>query len=483
MNFRAVFHLLSFLLLFTTSGKFVSWGVAIAYDDPVSAQNGLLYAALISLGVASLLWLLTRGPIDLSRRDGFGIVTFGWLTVALIGALPYTLSGVIADPVTAIFETMSGFTATGSTAIENIEAMPYGILFWRSLTQWFGGMGIIVLAVAILPFLGVGAMQLFSAEMAGPSKDRLTPRIESTAKLLWGVYLLLTLVAFLAFRGVGLSWFDAINHAFTAAATGGFSTRTASIAAYDSVAVEMVFSAVILLGGMSFPLHYRALTGRPLCYARDPQTQLYLALWIGAILLVATNLFLNMDVSAGTAVRHSIFQVTTLLTSAGYVSADYDQWPAMSRFILLCLLISGGCAGSTAGGMKVIRIQVLIKKALREIRLFIRPHAVAQVKIGGKTVTQEIVSKVTSYFVIYMFVLALATLVMTWYTPDLETAFGSVLSAIGNLGPGLFGSVGAMQNYAHIEAGGKLVLTLVMLLGRLEFYTVMVLFLPTFWKR
>ncbi len=482
MNFRAVFHLISYLLFFTTIGQYASWGVSLAYGDPADVQFGLLYAALISTFISAGLWYLTRGPIDLSRRDGFGIVTFGWLSVAHLGALPYLLTGDLADPAAALFEAMSGYTATGSTALRILEDIPHGVLFWRSLTQWYGGMGIIVLAVAILPFLGVGGMQLFSAEMTGPSKDRLTPRIENTAKLLWGVYVLLTFCAMLAFRLAGLSWFDAINHAFTASATGGFSTRTASIAAFESFRVELVFVVVMLLSAMSFPLHYRAITGRPGSYFKDSQLRFFLVVWLLGIMLVTINLLSSMEMNAEQALRNAVFQVTSLITSTGYVSADYDQWPAMSRFILLILMIMGGCAGSTAGGVKAIRVYSLIKKALREILLFIRPDAVVQVKIGKKTVTQDILSRITSYFFIYILLWGLGTLLMTFYTPDLETAFSSVLSALGNMGPG-FGSVGAVQNYAHVETGGKIILTLFMLLGRLELYTVLVLFLPSFWKK
>jgi trk system potassium uptake protein len=482
MNFRAVFHLISFLLLFTSLGKFVSWIVSIVYADPVSVQRGMLHAALLSTAITLAVWLLTRGPVDLNRRDGFGIVTFGWLLVAHIGALPYLLTGAIHDPVTAVFETMSGFTATGSTAVMIIEDLPRGVLFWRSLTQWYGGMGIIVLAVAILPFLGVGGMQLFSAEMSGPSKDRLTPRIESTAKMLWIVYLLLTLAGMIAFKLAGMNWFDAINHGLTSAATGGFSTRTASIAHYNSFRLELVCVCIMMFGAMSFPLHYRALTGRGTHYLKDPQWRFFMATWIVAILFVGLNLGLNGNQSWSQSFRDALFQVTTLITSTGFVSADYDQWPAFSRLVLLLLMVVGGCAGSTAGGMKIIRVFVLVKKALRELRLFMRPEAVVQVKIGKRTITQDIISKVTSYFVIYMLIWAVGTLIMTLYTPDMASAFSSVVTSLGNMGPG-FGTVGAVQNFAHIEAGGKIMLTFLMLLGRLEFYTVLVLFLPSFWRK
>ncbi len=482
MNFRAVFHLISFLLFFTAIGKFASWLVSIAAGDSTEVQRGLLMAALLSTVISTLLWALTRGTTDLSRRDGFGIVTFGWLAVAHLGTLPYLLTGAIPHAPTALFEAMSGFTATGATALREIEVLPDGVLFWRSLTQWYGGMGIIVLAVAIIPFLGVGGMQLFSAEISGPSKDRLTPRIASTAKFLYGVYLLLTLVAILALRLAGMHWFDAINHGLTCAATGGFSTYTGSIAHFESFRIELICVTIMMLSAMSYPLHYRALMGRPGSYFRDAQWRFFIFVWLVAITIVSINLWRHMDLSGTLAVRQALFQVSTFITSTGYVSADYDQWPALSRFVLLLLMVMGGCAGSTTGGIKAIRVFVLLKKGLREIRLFMRPEAVVQVKIGQKSIPQDIISKVTSYFAIYMFIWAACTLLMTFFTPDLETAFSSVLATLGNMGPG-FGMVGAVQNYADIGSGGKIALTLLMLLGRLEFYTVLVLFLPAFWRR
>ncbi len=482
MNIRAVFHLISFLLAFITIGVFASYGVSWLYNDAWAVQQGMRAASLLSLLISGALWYYTRGPIDLSRRDGFGIVVFGWLAAMIVAMIPYLLTGAIPDPFAAMFESMSGLTATGSTALVDIEALPAGILFWRSLTQWYGGMGIIVMAVAILPFLGVGGMQLFNAEMSGPSKDRLTPRIASTAKLLWGLYVLLTLVALVALRWAGLNWFDAINHALTSAATGGFSTYNASIAHFQSVAVELIIAGVALLSAISFPLHYRALTGRPIVYFRDPQLRFFMSVWVLAILVVTWNLLAHSNSSLTHSLRAAVFQVTTFITSAGFVSADYDQWPALSRFVLLLLMIVGGCAGSTTGGMKMIRVFVLMKKAVREIRLFMRPNAVVQVKIGPHTLSQDVISKVTSYFVIYMMIWMLGTLAMTLFTPDLESAFSAVVTALSNMGPA-FGTVGATQNFSHIGSGGKVLMTFLMLLGRLELYTVLVLFLPSFWKR
>ncbi len=482
MNLRAVFHLISFLLFFITLGMYASWGVSILYDDPVSVRNGLLYAALLSTLLSALLWVVTRGPTDLSRRDGFGIVTFGWLAVAHMGALPYLLSGDVVDPAAALFEAMSGFTATGATAIPMIDDLHYGVLFWRALTQWFGGMGVIVLAVAILPFLGVGGMQLYRAEFSGPSKDRLTPRIESTAKLLWAVYLLLSVAVILLFRAGGIPWFDSICIGFTTIATGGFATSNQSAAAFTTLYQELVMVTFMILGALHFPLHYRALTGQPLNYFKNPEFRFFMVCWMGFVVVVTFNIWgANFETFSG-AFRAALFQCTSIITTSGFVTEDYDQWPAAARFLLLLMMIIGGCAGSTSGGIKAIRVFALIKKGLREVRLFMLPNAVVQVKIGRKTVEHDIVSKITSFFVIFMFIWAIATLLMTFFTPDLHTAFASVLATLGNIGPG-FGAVGPMEHYGWIPTPGKVLLTFLMLLGRLELYTVLVLLLPSFWRK
>ncbi len=482
MNFRAVFHLISYLLFFTTLGQFVSWGVSVAYDDPAAVRNGLLHAALLSTAVSAVLWLVTRGPIDLSRRDGFGIVTFGWLAVAHLGALPYILSGDLADPASALFEAMSGFTATGATAVTVIEDMHHGVLFWRALTQWFGGMGIIVLCVAILPFLGVGGMQLYRAEFSGPSKDRLTPRIESTAKLLWGVYLLLSLSCILLIRFGGVDWFDAVCTGFTTIATGGFTTTNQSVAAFDSLYVELVMIVFMILGALHFPLHYRAITGRPLNYFTNPEFRFFMACWLGFVLMVTLNIRGAHVASLGEALRTALFQCTSIITTSGFVTMDYDQWPTASRFLLVLMMIIGGCAGSTSGGMKAVRVFALIKKGFREVRLFMLPNAVVQVKMGRKTVEHAIISNITSFFIIFIFIWVAGTLLMTMFTPDLETAMASVLATLGNIGPG-FGGVGPTENYGWIATPGKVLLTFFMLLGRLELYTVLVLLLPGFWRK
>ena len=459
-----------------------SWGVAVHFDDPPDAQRAFLRSSAIVLAVSIVLWIVTRGPMELSRRDGFGIVTFGWLAAAMFGSLPYLFSHGIAQPATAIFETMSGFTTTGATALDHLEDLPRGIMFWRCLTQWFGGMGVLVLCVAILPFLGVGGMQIYRAEMPGPSKDRLTPRITSTAKLLWGVYLILSVLEVLLLRVGDMSWFDAVCHTFTTMSTGGFSTRTESIAAYNSLYIEVVITVFMFLAGTNFALHFRALRGDLAGYHRDPEFRFYIAIWLAACLFLALNTWGRNYADFGMSLRTAFFQATSIMTTSGFSTADFDQWPTTSRLLLVLLMFIGGCAGSTAGGIKSVRMFVVFKKALREIRLFMRPQAVLQIKLGRHPVAKDVVANISAFFVIFMLIFGLGTMIMTCYTPDLDTAASAVIATLGNIGPGL-SAVGPTQNYAAIPEGGKLVLTLLMLLGRLELYTVLVLFFPGFWKR
>ncbi|HKL21364.1 MAG TPA: potassium transporter TrkG, partial [Tichowtungia sp.] len=456
--------------------------------DPDQAVNSLLTSSVLTVIFGAGLLFLTRGDINLSRRDGFAVVTFGWLFAALFGALPYILSGVIPHPVSAVFETMSGFTTTGASVLPNaafqtLESIPKGILFWRALTHWFGGMGVLVLCVAILPFLGVGGMQIYRAEMPGPSKDRLTPRITTTAKLLWGVYALLTLAEILLLKFVGgMNWFDAACHTFATMATGGFSTRTASVGAFDSGIVDCIVIFFMFAAGINFSLHYYALTGKPGRYWKDPEFRFYF------LFLLVCGTFLTFTVWGSVyeeflySLRTAFFQATSIMTTTGFVTADFDRWPDAARLLLVLMMFVGGCAGSTGGGMKVVRIVLMWKKMLKEVRQFMRPKAVMQLKLGGKPVEQEIISHISAFFIIFLIVFGIGSFAMTFFTPDLETATTSVIATLGNIGPGL-SAVGATQNFAAIPVPGQIILTLCMLLGRLELYTVLILFLPSFWKK
>ncbi len=482
MNIRVVSHLISFLLMMLALAMGISIEVSYLFDDPVGIQIGLAVASGLTLVAGLLLWVFTRGPVDLSRRDGYGIVSFGWIAAALFGALPYLLTGVIADPVTAVFETMSGFTTTGATVLENIDDLPRGILFWRAMTQWFGGMGVLVLCVAILPFLGVGGMQIYRAEIPGPSKDRLTPRIASTAKMLWGIYLGLTAAQTGLLMLGGLSWFDAVCHTFTTLSTGGFGNYADSIAAFDSLYVECVVLVFMFLAGINFALHFRVLTGKPLAYFRDAEFRFFAIAILIAIGFVTLNVYGEVYTSVGESLRAAAFQVVSIITTTGFCTEDFDLWPESSRILLVLLMFLGGCAGSTAGGMKVVRVFVVLKKTLREIRLFMQPHAVVQIKLGRKPVLGAIESNILSFFIIFSLLFGLMTFCMAFFTPNLETAATSVIATLGNIGPGL-NAVGATQNYAFLPAPGKALLTVCMLLGRLELYTVLVLLLPEFWKK
>jgi len=482
VNLRAVFHLVGYLLMVLALAILGCWGVSLLYPDPADARYGLLESAALVLLSGGLIAYCTRGRIDLSRRDGFGIVAFGWLAASIFGSLPYLLSGTVPDPASGIFETMSGFTTTGASVLTDLEALPRGILFWRALTQWLGGMGVLVLCVAILPFLGVGGMQIYRAEMPGPSKDRLTPRIATTAKLLWGVYLLLTACQAVLLRLGGMDWFDSLCHTFATMSTGGFSTRTASVAAFNSLYIESVIVVFMLLAGINFGLHYRALRGRPLVYFRDPEFRFFLGFWALVCLGVAVHLRVSSYDSFAFALRSALFTCTSILTTTGFGTEDFDLWPSAARVTLVLLMFVGGCAGSTAGGIKIVRVFIVLKKTLREVRLFTQPNAVVQVKLGRKPVGTDIVSNISAFFIMFALIFGAATIVMGFFTPDIDTAAPTVAATLGHIGPGL-GAVGPSHNYAFIPGAGKLVLVFLMLLGRLELYTVLAILLPSFWRR
>jgi trk system potassium uptake protein TrkH len=481
MNARPVFHLISFVPLIIGLCQLACWGTSHAMGDAAQAQLGLARSAALSIVVGLVLWVTTRGPVDLSRRDGVGIVTFGWLLTVLLGALPFLLCGTINDPVGALFESVSGFTTTGASVLANVEAAPRGILLWRAVTHFIGGMGILVLCVAVIPFLGVGGMQIYRAEMAGPSKDRLTPRIASTAKLLWGIYLLLNVILILLLKVCGMDWFDSVCHSFATLATGGFSTRNISIEAFHNVAIESVIILFMFLGGVNFALHLRFLRGQFLCFARDPEFRLYTLIITTAVIAIVLDRWEGTDTLL-TSAHHALFTVVSIITTTGFSTANFDTWPALSKFILLGLMLIGGCAGSTAGGLKNIRVLVLFRQMIREVRRFLQPQAVYQVKVGRQLVEGDIVSTITAFFFIFMAVFVVSSGLMAFITRDLAVSVSAVAAALGNVGPG-FGSVGPLENYASMHVAGKSVLILCMLLGRLELYTLLVLLMPSFWKR
>ncbi len=438
-------------------------------------------ASIFSIAVGTALFKGLKSDAEIGIREGFGIVAFGWIMFAIAGSIPFILSGALPNPIDAFFETMSGFTTTGSTVVANIEILPPSILFWRSLIQWLGGMGIIVLSLAILPFLGVGGMQLFQAEVPGPTDDRLRPRIQDTAKLLWYVYVGLTAVLFVLLLMGGMNSFESLCHALTTMATGGFSPKNASIGHYQSSYIHWVLTIFMVLAGTNFSLHYFALSGRLSAFWKSEEFRFYLLVFVGASAIVTLTIVPNYD-SITIAIRDAAFQVASLVTTTGVATVDYEHWPPLALFVFLVLMTTGGSAGSTSGGVKLIRILILIKYMLIQVYQAIHPHGVRVLKIDHKPVENKVVQSVLGFIVLFGLLLMVFTVMLAAMGIDLRTAVTATLSALGNIGPGL-GGVGPAQTYAHLPLAAKFVLSIAMLMGRLELITVLVLFHPDFWRR
>jgi len=482
MNFKAVFHLISLLLLLLAFFMGVVGGVSYLMKDPSHVWMGMVWSSFITFAIGITIWAFTRVKIELTRREGIGIVVFGWFTTAILGSLPFLMTNAMDSPFDAFFETCSGLTTTGASVMSNLEHHSRGILLWRAFTHFFGGMGILVLVVAIIPFLGVGGMQIYQAEVTGPSKDRLTPRIASTAKLLWGVYIFMNVILVILLKLGGMNWFDSVCHAFATISTGGFSTRSAGIAAYDSIYIETVVILFMFLSGINFALHFKALRGEAICYFKDPECRFYSMLCLLAISAIALNLYLEKGSSWADSIRHASFYAISIVTCTGFTTVDYDAWPVFSKMILVMLFIIGGCAGSTSGGVKQMRLMVLLKKMTRDIRSFLKPQAIYTVKLGRQIVSPDIVFNIAVFFFIYMCIIAIATIAMSLYTEDQMTAFSSVIACISNVGPG-FSTVGPVTNFEHLHNHAKFILSIVMVMGRLEFYTFLAIFVPTFWRK
>lgn len=481
MNLILTLRILGALLLYLGGTLLVPVPFSLFYQDGV--WPAFIYSSLVCFSVGGILFNSCQSPKDLSVREGFAVVTFGWTFFALFGALPYIFSGAIPVPLDAFFETMSGFTTTGSTILTEVEALPKSLLFWRSLTHWLGGMGIIVLSLAILPMLGVGGMQLFKAEVPGPTTDRLRPRIQDTAKLLWGVYLLLTAVETLLLMLGGMNFFDALCHSFATLATGGFSTRNASIAAYDSSYIDAVITIFMILAGINFTLHFQLLRGKLLDFHRNEELRCYLGLIVTATaVIVGFNWYHGTYPQLTENFRYSVFQVASIITTTGFGTADFELWPVLPQYILVMLMFIGGCAGSTGGGMKVARILLLFKHVQVQVFRLIHPRAIRLVKLGNRPVDKEVLQSILGFFALFIGIFVFASLLMAGCGMDLVSGGAAVIACLANIGPGL-GTVGPVDNFAHIPNFGKSVLIFCMLMGRLELFTVLVLFFPSFWRK
>ncbi len=481
MNLRAVVRVLGFLLAVTAACLLVPAVISALYGD--SDAWSFVVAAVAGATVGGVALRLSRGAPDVRTREGFAVVSLGWLAVGLLGALPAWFSGQIPGFTNAVFESVSGFTTTGASILTDIEGCTHGVLFWRALTHWLGGMGIVLLALAILPLLGVGGMQLFRAEVPGPVAERLRPRIKQTAKLLWGVYVLLTGAEVVALVIAGMPVFDAVCHAFATMATGGFSTRNASIGAYGGSAIEWIIIVFMLLAGANFTLHYLVLTGKWRAYWDDEEFRFYIGVAaVATVLVTAPLVLLHAYPAWTTSLRHGTFQTVSIMTTTGFGTADYLLWPPVAHAVLLILMSVGGCAGSTGGGIKVVRLLLLLKQAKVEMRKLLHPRAVVTIWFNDRAVSPNLATNVLGFFLLYMLVYVAGVLALTLGGRDLVTAVGATAATLGNIGPGL-GLVGPASNYAALLGWEKWLLVFFMLAGRLEIYTVVVLFLPEAWRR
>ncbi len=481
MNLKIILRVLGLLLVVEGLSMLLALGISLHFGDGDSLA--FFYSSLICIfpGLAALA-LTSDANKNITKREGFLIVTLVWIVFSFFGSLPYMLSGAIPDYTNAFFETMSGFTTTGSSILENIEEMPHGILFWRSLTQWLGGMGIIVLTLSVMPIFGIGGMQLFTAEVPGPTPDKISPKIHQTARVLWGLYVAFTALQFLLLLAGGMSWFDSICHSLTTMATGGFSTKQASIAHWDSPFIHYVIIFFMILAGTNFSLSYLVLKGKFSRLYRDEEFKYYILFIVGFTIIIFSGLLITSHLDVEKSFRDSLFQVVSILTTTGYATADYLTWSPVLTILIFALFFFGGSAGSTGGGIKIMRIVVLLKNSYYELRRIIHPNAIIPVRFNNHSVDSKIVTNVLAFFMFYMIVFFLSTIIFTLFEPDLSTAMGAVATCLGNIGPGL-GSVGPSETFLYVHPVGKWFLSFLMLLGRLELFTVLVIFSPSFWKQ
>ena len=479
MNGRAILRVLGFIILVT--GVAMLPCLLVAWIDGSRDVTAFLASAAAPILLGITLLAMTPGAADLRVRDGFAVVTFGWIAAACFGAMPFYLSHATNLP-GALFESMSGFTTTGSSVIADVESLSHALLLWRSAIQWMGGMGIVVLSIAVLPLLGVGGMQLFKAEVPGPTTDRLTPRIQSAATALWVVYLGITVAETVFLRLGGMGWFGAICHSFTTVSTGGFSTRNTSIAAYNSAYIETVVIVFMFLSGINFSLHLglrRLRIGR---FLRDEEVRLYTVIVILAIAALTVSLMAKSGETLGMAIRHAAFQTVSILTTTGFATADFHIWGHGAQILLFFLMFLGACAGSTAGGAKLMRVIILARNAFRTARQEVHPRGIYRIRYNGQVIPDDIVMRIQGFFLLYIFIFLFMAVCLGAMGVDPETALGASIATLSNIGPGL-GEVGPASTFASIPDAGKILLFFNMLLGRLELYTVLVLFMPMFWRR
>lgn len=483
-NFKLIFRFFGILLLVEAVALLLTTLVSWYYNEDI---RWFLLSGGIALTAGILAILTGKGasPV-ISRREGSLVVTFVWVLFSVTGMLPYLFSGSIPSVEDAFFETISGFTTTGASILTNIEELPYGILFWRSLTHWMGGLGIIVMSLAMLPVFGSSGAQLFATESAGPTTDKIHPKVAETAKRLLLIYVILTTAETVLLRCGGMGWFDAVCHAFGTVATGGFSTKQASIAYWDSAYIHYVIAIFMMLSGVNFSIYYFGFKTRFTKVVKNEELRSYLFLLLFFSVVIAVSL---VDFSNGfswsaleLAWRNAFFNVTSTMTTTGFATVDYMYWSTFTWIILLFTMISGASAGSTSGAMKVVRVVLAAKYCYYEFQKIIHPNAVVPVQYNGKIVPPDVITKVLAFVILYMFTIGVGILVLTLSGMPFMESIGGMITCLGGVGPGL-GLVGPAGNFAAVPEVSKWFLSFVMLLGRLELFTVLVLFTPAFWKK
>ena len=481
MNYNLVFHILGLILRVEALLMLPAAVIGLVGQD--GSGSAFLLAAGITMAVGQLLVLLPAKNAKMQARDGFAAVALGWISLSLCGALPYVFSGVLPNYVDAVFETVSGFTTTGATVFTFMEGQPNGVLFWRAQTQWMGGVGVLVLALALVPKLGEGSVYLMRAESPGPIKSKLTPRIGDTAKILYSIYIGLTVAEVLCLRIAGMPWFDAVIHAFTTISTGGFSVKNASIAAYNSLVIEWIIIIFMFLSGINFALLFYALRRNFKAVFESEELKSYTIMTVAASGLIVLNLVVHAGWNLNLeTVTDSVFQVVTLMTTTGYMTYDYVLWPTFAQVILILVMFAGGCAGSTAGGIKQIRVTLLVKNLRREVQRILHPRVVTTLKSDGERVEESTLSGITLFFFAYILLLLVGTLVVAWDDVGFTAAFTASLTCISNVGPA-FDVLGPTGNFFGLSNVSKLVLSAGMLLGRLEIMPLLLLLFPGLWKK
>lgn len=493
LNYKIIFHFFGLLLLFNGGFMLLATLISLIYNDGVTLNLFLASMATLLMGAVAM-YATKKHRKEMNKREGYIVVAFGWIVMSLTGTLPYLATEAIPAFTEAFFETMSGYTTTGASILNDIEILPEGVLFWRSMTHWIGGMGIIVLAIAILPLLGVGGMQLFAAEAPGPGGDKLHPRITDTAKRLWLIYFGYTIAETILLQVAGMSFFDAINHAMSTLSTGGFSTKNASIAHWnDNPAVQYIIMFFMFLAGTNFVLSYYLFKGNVTKIVKDDEFKLYFKFILAFTIVAALLIYFRADVSQSpvdhpmvlgegeSSIRHGLFQVLAIVTTTGFVTADYTMWTPFLTVFFFGLMFLGGSAGSTAGGVKVVRHLILIKNGFLEFKRSLHPNAILPVRYNTKSVSKDIVFNVLGFFILYMLSFIIGALVFSMFQIDFTSAIGLSASSLGNVGPAL-GDFGPVNNYAALPALGKWWATFMMLIGRLELFTVLILLTPFFWR-